>query len=127
MTTEQQFADLLTRSEGETLDFKMTAYDLSSDDSKRDLIKDVLCMANTPRDETSYLILGVKKYPDGHTDLVGLDKHLDDADLQSQFNDRVFPVPNFFYEPIHHAGKCFGPDCYSARPPRAVHAREGLV
>lgn len=84
MTTEQQFLDLLSRPEGDTLDFKMTTYDLSSNDSKLNLIKDVLCMANTPRDETSYLILGVKKYPDGKFDCIGLATHLDDADLPIQ-------------------------------------------
>lgn len=116
MTTEQQFIDLLNRPESETLDFKMNAYDLSSKDSQRDLIKDVLCMANTPREETSYLVLGVKKYADGKYDLVGLEKHLDDADLQSQFSDRVYPLPSVSYEPIHHGGKSFGliviqPEC----------------
>lgn len=108
MISEEEFVELLQRPESPTLDFKATVYDLSSDDSKIDLIKDVLCMANTPREETSYLILGVKKYSDGRFDLLGLEKHLDDADLQSQFADRVHPIPKLSYQPVQHGSRSFG-------------------
>ncbi len=36
---DSEFLDLLRRSEGETLDFKSTAYNLASDLSKADFIK----------------------------------------------------------------------------------------
>ncbi len=47
--------------ENETLDFKAKMYDLSYDSNKAKFIKDIISMANTPRDETSYIIIGVKK------------------------------------------------------------------
>ena len=65
MLTEHEFCALLQRQEDETLDFKLEAYDYSREDKKHELVKDVLCMANTPRDDVSYIVLGVKKYPDG--------------------------------------------------------------
>ena len=65
-------------------------------------------MANTPRNELSHIILGVKKYPGGSFDLVGLDGHADEADLQSQFTDRVHPIPRFRYDPVSYGGKEYG-------------------
>ena len=108
MLTEQEFSELLQRNEDETLDFKQEGYDLSREDKKFALVKDVLCMANTPRDESSYILLGVKKYPDGKFDLIGLDSHEDEANLQSQFSGRVYPVPRFSYEPVSYQGRAFG-------------------
>ena len=108
MLTEEEFSALLHRMEDETLDFKRNAYNLSKGHYRYALIKDVLCMANTPRDTNSYIILGVKKYPNGLTDLLGLDHHADEADMQAQFSDRVTPVPHFRYEIVSHRNKKFG-------------------
>ena len=108
MVTEEQFADLLKRQEDETLDFKLEMYDLSQDEKKFQLVKDILCMANTPRDDASYIVLGVKKYPDGRYDLIGLNDHVDESDLQSQFSERVYPAPRFKYEVITYKDIPFG-------------------
>ena len=99
---------MIQRMEGETLDFKRDSYDISDEVDKFALVKDVICMANTPREEESYIVLGVKKLPDGKTELHGLDSHVDEADLQSQFSERVHPVPRFSYELVKHDGKDFG-------------------
>ena len=105
MITEDQFATLINRPESETLDFKRDHYDKRK---RFDLIKDVLSMANTPRNEDSYIVLGVKKHIDGKYDLVGLVTHVDDADLQSHFSESVYPIPKFSYEPVSFKGKSFG-------------------
>ena len=52
---------LLTRPEGETLDFKAKAYDLSDRGQKAKFAKDLACLANTPREGNGYLVLGVKR------------------------------------------------------------------
>ena len=65
-------------------------------------------MANTPREDNSYIVLGVKKHNDGRTELIGLDNHVDEADLQSQFSERVSPRPKFSYEVVSFQGKSFG-------------------
>src|SRR5437899_840091 len=69
MVNEEQFLSLLQRMEDETLDFKARGYDLTDEGSRFSFVKDVLCMANTPRDTTSFIVLGVKKYADGSYDL----------------------------------------------------------
>src|SRR4026209_752458 len=106
--TEQDFLTLLKRSEGTTLDFKAEAYRLSEDWSQAALIKDVLCMANSPREETSYIVLGVKKHADGHCDLVGLVVAIDGNDLQTQLVERVYPIPRFTYETLTYDNPLFG-------------------
>jgi hypothetical protein len=108
MMTPQEIELLLNRPENETLDFKATSYDLSDESSKADFIKDVLCMANTPRDEDSFIVLGVKKHSDGTSDVWGVDSHEDDTTLQSQFSERVYPIPHFTYEPVPYQGKQIG-------------------
>src|SRR6266511_2359307 len=95
MMDSQAFTELLRRSEGETLDFKATGYNLSDDMSKAKFVKDVLAMANTPRDTDAYIVLGVKKHADGTFDLLGLDRDLDDADLQSHWPNANFRSRGF--------------------------------
>ncbi len=114
---DSEFLALLQRMEGETLDFKGMAYNLASESDKADFIKDVICMANTPREEPSYILLGVKKHNDGTFELWGLDRYLDDADLQEQFPARVQPVPEFTYEVFSYEGKDFG---IITMPPRRM-------
>jgi predicted HTH transcriptional regulator len=103
-----EFHSLLQKMEGETLDFKAQMYDLSSDLQKAKFIKDVLCMANTPREDPSYILLGVKKHIDGTYELLGLDRHVDEAELQGQFKGRVHPIPEFTYEVFPFLEKRFG-------------------
>ncbi|MBN1205119.1 MAG: ATP-binding protein [Myxococcaceae bacterium] len=118
MMTASQFLELLERSESDILDFKGRAYDLTQEYSRAALVKDVLCMSNTPREEPAHIILiGVSKNADGTFTLPGLDKPLDDADLQSQFRERVFPIPEFTYEVLKHEGKPFG---IITIPPRRI-------
>jgi len=64
MMTEAEFESLLRRTEGENIDFKSTSYDLSSDHGKFSLVKDVISLANTPRDEDSFIVIGVTKNAD---------------------------------------------------------------
>src|SRR5258708_36706946 len=98
----QEFELLLERMEDEKLDFKTKMYELSYDPDKAKFIKDILSMANTPREETSYIIIGVKKNVNGSYELKGLDKYIDEATLQSQFTERVYPIPIFSYSTISY-------------------------
>jgi tetratricopeptide (TPR) repeat protein len=105
---DAEFYSFLQKMEGETLDFKAKMYDFSSDLQKAKFIKDVLCMANTPREDPSYILLGVEKHIDGTYELLGLDKHMDEGILQDQFKGRVHPIPEFTYEVFPFLGKRFG-------------------
>jgi tetratricopeptide (TPR) repeat protein len=102
---EVALAALLAQAESETLDFKATVYDLNDESSCLTLIKDVISMANTPRDSAAHIVLGVRKHPDGKAEVVGVDRHPDEADLQAQFVTRVYPIPSFSYRPVTVDGK----------------------
>lgn len=100
---DNNFRDLLSRGEGETLDFKVQCYDLKQD--RGDLIKDILSMANTPRDAAAYIVIGVDWTPEGGSRVVGLPVQVDDADLQNAFGrDRIQPTPRFTYSALTWEG-----------------------
>jgi len=105
--TEAEFRELLTRPEGETLDVKRKLHDLSSSQGQGDFVKDVLAMANTPRDRSSYIVLGVHERGDGRRDLDGITVDFDEVSLQNQLRDRVYPVPVCRLSVVRHAGKEF--------------------
>jgi tetratricopeptide (TPR) repeat protein len=103
-----RLTELLPRPESDTLDFKATGYNLSNPDSSAALVKDIVCMAHTPREASAYIVTGVKKHSDGTSSLLGVTSHPDDADLQGQFLDRVYPAPTFRYHVLEHDSKQFG-------------------
>lgn len=65
-------------------------------------------MSNTRRDGPAYIVLGVKCFPDGRKELLGLSESIDDAELQSKVANWVYPCPRFTYEPVSYSGKIFG-------------------
>jgi len=112
-TPVETFENLLKKNESDTVDFKMRnyAFEVSTPEEKKrkqaQFVKDIISMANTPRDGSAYIVLGVHSFPDGRKDLEGLDAFLDDADLQSKFHNICHPHPRFKYEPVLHQGKSF--------------------
>ena len=101
-------SELLQQPESRTLDFKATSYDLANRRQKRNFAKDIASLANTPREVDAYLILGVKKFPDGTHDLWGIDGKIDDADLQNVAYSLLEPALQFSYQPIRHCGVLLG-------------------
>ena len=105
--TPQRFRQLLEQSEGETLDFKENVYDLAQ--SRNAFIKDVLSMANTPRTDSAYIVLGVRWSSDSGSTIVGIDRQVDDVHFQNAFGQgRVQPIPRFTYTPIVVNGRHVG-------------------
>jgi predicted HTH transcriptional regulator len=103
--TEQKiitFQELIQQQESETLDFKSIPYNLSDDKKQEDLVKDIVCMCNTPREQDSHIVLGVKQLSDGTIELPGIDEsfdlsQLDLSNLQAPFLEKfkVEPIPAF--------------------------------
>ena len=108
MENAVDITSLLALPESETLDFKASGYDLSDKRQKRNFAKDIASLANTPREDKAHIVLGVKKERDGSFELHGLDKELDDADLQGVASSLLEPHPHFIYEPIRHNGVPLG-------------------
>lgn len=108
------FEELIQKAESNSLDFKKEMYDFGGSDKKEKdqkrahFVKDIICMANTPREEPSHIVLGVKKYINGSFELVGIESHVDDADMQEKLKGIVYPHPLFSYEPFTYHGKIFG-------------------
>lgn len=101
MINECKLRELLSKNENRSIDFKAEPYRLDNDHFKSEFIKDVLAMANTPRDETAHIVIGVKKHRDGSTDMHNVITHPDDADLQDIMNRaKVEPKPPFVYQPM---------------------------
>lgn len=108
MITVEKFISLLKQYEGQQLDFKRDPYKLTEEEGRADLIKDLLSMANTPRESESYIVLGVKSHADGSKDLIGLSEAIDDNEYQNAVKPKVHPCPVYLYVPIAHEGKNFG-------------------
>jgi len=102
--------DLLSRAEGEDLDFKSSAIIISDPKHKAKFIKNLICMANTPRPGSAFIISGVTSKPDGTKEVVGvpLSEHPDDANLQEIIRGKVEPIPQFSYRPASYGGNSLG-------------------
>jgi hypothetical protein len=105
--TENEFPALIARAEGETLDFKGNGYDLQN--ARNAFIKDVLAMANTPRERPAHIVLGVRWTPEAGSTVVGLARQYDDVKFQDALgHGRVQPNPRFTYTPLEFAGMQVG-------------------
>jgi hypothetical protein len=60
-----------------------------------------MSMANTPREEDSFIVLGVAAPPGGKNVVVGVSDHPEEADLRGVLSS-VVPSPDFTYEVAHH-------------------------
>jgi tetratricopeptide (TPR) repeat protein len=111
--TPENLAGLLKRSELTTLDFKLEPYDVSGTAEEKlrkrsAFAKDIVSMANTPRDESAYIILGVKRKLDGSLEMPGIQLHIDDNIYQQQLEGLIYPHPRFQYEQIEFQGVQLG-------------------
>ena len=110
MLTNEQFQNLLQLPESSVLDFKKDTYQFDNDTELRktaEFVKDVICIGNTIRNETSYIILGIEE-KEGSKILHGISKDMDDAVLQDKVKDKVYPRPEFQYYIISHDNNKFG-------------------
>lgn len=99
--TPQELQRLLARPEGETLDFKRADYDFSTAEKRGEFIKDILSMANTPRDGDAHIVLGVGWCAATGSTVTGLTAPRDDATYQDVVSDnKVSPRPQFRYTPL---------------------------
>ena len=65
-------------------------------------------MANTPRNQSAYIVFGVRWTPEQGSTIVGLGRQFDDADLQRALGNRAQPPPRFIYTPLGIDGKQVG-------------------
>ena len=113
MLDASQLRELLKLPEADYLDYKRSEYDLSepvAGNSKGylNLIKDVLCMSNTPRDDNAYIITGVINDLGVPNEITGIQSHLDDSMVQQLIESWIEPYPTFLYYEIEIEDKYVG-------------------
>ncbi|MFN0051624.1 MAG: RNA-binding domain-containing protein [Planctomycetales bacterium] len=108
-TPDHLFDVLLKRHESDTLDFKRELHDFTTAEGRDAFVKDVVCLANTPRNEPSYLVFGVDYTPEAGTRLIGLSHQEDGAKIVDQLDEKhVQPRPTVHYIPVSRESKAFG-------------------
>ena len=97
---------LLHQEEGPALDFKGYQYpfDKASVDEKSELLKDILAFANTRREISAYILIGVSEVKGGRSKVVGVKTQLDDARLHQFVNSKTQKAVPFSYSPYPFEG-----------------------
>jgi len=90
---------LLHEEESSSLDFKREQYLFSSSgvDEKSELLKDVLAFSNSWRRNDAYILLGISEVKGGRSEVVGVESHIDDAQLQQFVNSKTNRPIEFSY------------------------------
>ena len=106
----EQIKRLVQMPEGTALDFKVKQYEFqkASDEKKANLLKDILAMANSWRGTTAYILIGVDEVKGGNNKLIGVQDHLDDADLQQFVNRKTQRDVVFSYYEVQVESKTVG-------------------
>ena len=102
--------DLLFDEEGSYLDFKSAQYKFEGEnnEAKSELLKDILAFVNSSRYRTAHILIGVREVSGGQNEIVGVDRHLDDAKLHQFVNSKTNRPAEFNYTPITFGDKTIG-------------------
>ena len=105
--TPSLIEDLLHEEEGPSLDFKRDqyAFDGADNETKGELLKDILAFANAFRRADAYILIGVEEIRGGKSRVVGVKTHLEDAKLQQFVNSKTQRPVTFSYREVIH-GNC---------------------
>lgn len=100
---KETFSQLIQNGENNLVDFKVVGYFNSSEITQKnkdaEFVKDILSFANTIRQETAYIIIGIKDNGErvGITDA----DFTDSAILQAKIKSKVNPIPHFKAFPFY--------------------------
>lgn len=100
MINDRLISELRYKSESTDLDFKSEQYRFSGagEYEKSEILKDILAIANSWRDGTGYILLGLKDNRPNPAEIVGISESIDDSRLQEFVNSKVTPKLTFRYE-----------------------------
>lgn len=98
----------LESTEGWIVDFKKKNYDIGDEKSKASFVKDILSMANTERDKSAFIIIGVSQ-KDKYKNFENIDTGIDDNPFQTLIRSCVEPiVTQFLYYTFPYKGYTLG-------------------
>ncbi len=102
--------ELLYEEESTTLDYKAKEFNFegASEDEKGELLEDILAFTNAWRRADAYIMIGVKEIKGSKSEVVGIRKHIDNADLQQFVNSKTQCLVAFSYEAVNYEGKQIG-------------------
>lgn len=109
--TDEKFEELISRPESSVLDFKADLYNFTNE--KDDLtigkfVKDVISFTNTIREESAFIIFGIKELEDNTKEKLGISKNIDDGIFQDKIKNKLYPIPKFKYFTQKVNGMTFG-------------------
>ena len=101
---------LLIEEEGPYLDFKSEQYRFVGENNtvKSELLKDILTFVNSNRYRTAHILMGVREVTGEPSEIVGVDQHLDDAELHQFVNAKTNRPAEFSYIPFQVDDKEIG-------------------
>lgn len=104
------FENLLYQEEGPALEFKEEQYPFDNADigMKAELLKDILALANSWRLTAAYILIGVREIKGGRSEVIGVENHLDDANLHQFVNGKTQRLVEFSYLPLNIEGREVG-------------------
>ena len=123
-----ELSDLIEyENENTSLDFKAVQYSKENNDS---FLKDLISLANAITTNKKYIIVGVKHFPDGSRNLLGIDEpFIDDAQYQQLVLANIEPDLDFKYFPYQYKEMTFGIihiiDC--SNPPYMMKKNNGKL
>ena len=105
-----QIKEQLDKDESTTLDFKRDqyAFDGADDNTKGELLKDILAFTNAWRHTSAYILIGVDEKSGGRNKVIGISKELDDAKLQQFINSKTHKPIEFSYRTFEVDGAMVG-------------------
>jgi hypothetical protein len=108
--TKDLVESLLHEEESAALDFKRDQYPFAgaSPEEKSEILKDVIAFANAFRRTDAFILIGVEDVKGGRGKVVGVEKHIDDADLQQFINSKTQRTVTFSYKAAEHDGLPIG-------------------
>ena len=99
---------LLSQEESPSLDFKGKQYQFKKtgapqvrEELRSHLVKDLLAFANTHRDSSAYILIGVEEVKGARSRIIGVAEHLIDDDLHNFMNKITNRPVQFSYSPHH--------------------------
>lgn len=98
---KEKLENLLEKGESNIVDFKQSHYfapnNIGDKDKTADLVKDILCMNNTVRQDSAFILIGVKEDINKKGIVIGIapDSIIDDATLQQKVKNKIYPSLKF--------------------------------
>ncbi|WP_083261411.1 AlbA family DNA-binding domain-containing protein [Crocinitomix algicola] len=111
MLTKNKFLEIVESPKSSVLHFKKDVYDFVNDRhfvNTAKMVKDIISLANTIRNETAYIIYGVAEKTETSLKLIGIENEVTNELLQEKIKNKVFPRPVFSYHEIEFNNLRFG-------------------